>query len=159
MNVSLSSFSLSCCRELFRRGPLASGPELGPMGSRSPSQVPATVSAQPPEVSSERPAAGVPPPEAAPRPPRPDQPRPPTSRHLVAVGHKGMRRTVVVELFLHNTSRIPISEASGDVLMQHGAHIHASRIAMGLCFPMFLRPSCVENRIRIEIIHQHKKSM
>ena len=76
------------------------------------------------------------------------------------MGHEGGGSGIVVsEVNLHNTLRIPMSEASDDVLMQHGAHIQASRIALALCFPMFLRCSCLESKIRIEITHQHKKSM
>ena len=76
------------------------------------------------------------------------------------MGHEGRGwAIVVVVLFLHNTLRIPMSEASDDVLMQHGVHIQASRIALALCFPMFLRSSCLENKIRIEITHQHKKNI
>ena len=74
-------------------------------------------------------------------------------------GTRGGGGIVVGVVNLQNTLRTPMSEASDDVLMQHGAHIEASRIALGLCFPMFLRSSCLENKIRIEITHQHKKSM
>ena len=76
------------------------------------------------------------------------------------MGHEGGGWCIVVGVVnLHNTLRIPMSEASDDVLMQHGAHIQASRIALALCFPMFLRSSCLESKIRIEITHQHKKNM
>ena len=75
------------------------------------------------------------------------------------MGHEGGGQIVVGVVNLQNTLRTPMSEASDDVLMQHGVHIQASRIALALCFPMFLRCSCLESKIRLEITHQHKKSM
>ena len=63
---------------------------------------------------------------------------------------------IFLDLFLGSHLDHPDAK---NVLMQHGAHIQASRIALALCFPMLLRCSCLESKIRIEITHQHKKSM
>ena len=52
------------------------------------------------------------------------------------MGHEGGGWCIVVGVVnLQNTLRTPMSQASDDVLMQHGAHIQASRIALALRTP------------------------